>query len=299
MSDGAPKIESPGFYFLPARIYHADPCPEPSLSSSIGNLILERSPAHAFVRHPRFTVQKPEKPHVDRDWGSAVHKLALGAGPEIAVVHAENWTTKEPQLARKAAYAAGEVPLLVGDYDEAKKAAAILRAHLIDEIGPKFDAELVMAWHEGDHWCRTMIDAASPDKFRVVDIKTTGVCAKPNEDLDRHIDNQGYDFQHGFIERGLDALHPDGRGRRKFANLFQENEPPYATTFVEIPESALHFARRQVRAAINLWCSCMDSNEWPGYPRQARRYEKPAWSQNAWLAREISDPTINIDEEVT
>ena len=45
-------IGKAGIYTLSAEAYHADPCPEPSLSASIANVLLQRSPAHARIQHP-------------------------------------------------------------------------------------------------------------------------------------------------------------------------------------------------------------------------------------------------------
>ena len=51
MSD---RISEPGVYSLPDDAYHADPCPGPSLSSSVAKLMLDRSPLHAWHAHPRL-----------------------------------------------------------------------------------------------------------------------------------------------------------------------------------------------------------------------------------------------------
>jgi hypothetical protein len=288
------RIAKAGFYTMPAVEYHADPVIEPSLSRSIAEKLLDACPAKAFVAHPRLSPwpAKRETANPTRDWGSVVHKLGLGAGPEIAVIHAESWSKKVDQEARRAAYDAGEVPILAGDYEEAKIAAKILREHLCEIVGAKFDAEMVLVWREGRAWCRTMLDALSADRLITVDVKTTGISCNPNADLMRHMDSQGYDFQAAFHSRALDALHPEGRGRRKFKQLWQENEPPYLTSCTDVPEAVLHMMRRQVVASINIWTRCMDTGEWPGYPRAPVRFEKPAYSEAALLAREMADPEL-------
>lgn len=289
-------ISKPGFYpNLPAEEYHADPVIEPSLSSSIGRIALDKSLEHARAKHPRLTPQEPQEPHWSRDWGSAVHRLALGAGPDIAVVDAENWKEKASQQARKAAYAAGQTPLLRGTFDEAVKAAARLRSHLTAIVGEDFDAELVAVWRERSQWCRSMLDVVSLDRRVVVDLKTTGVCVRPGFDLMRKIDGDGYDFQLAFQERGLDALDPDNRGRRKLHLLFQENEPPYATSCTEITEGALALMRKHVIASINLWVQARETGDWPGYDRAPARYEKPSWSESALLERELANPHLYED----
>jgi hypothetical protein len=44
------------------------------------------------------------------DFGKAAHKEALGVGPELVVVDADNWMTKAAKEAKAAAYADGSVP---------------------------------------------------------------------------------------------------------------------------------------------------------------------------------------------
>lgn len=295
-------ITEPGFYRLPAVAYHADPAPIPSLSSSVADAIVNQSCEHGKEKHVRLTKQPPQKPVPIRDWGSAVHRIVLGVGPNISVVYADNWQTKEPQQARKAAYAAGEIPMLADDMEEIEqRAAPRLRAALESLLGKaivpvEFHPELAMFWREGKQWGRTMIDAASTNLCRIVDIKTSGMVMRPDENLDRHISNESMDFQHAFIAKGLDKLDPDGIGRRKHFNLFQEQSRPYAVSCKEITEGALHICGRQVRAAFNYWNRCMLSGEWPGYVESPVPYEMPGWKSAAWMKRENFDRSIDIDE---
>ena len=39
---------------ISAEAYHADPAPEPSLSSSVAKILVNLSPAHARIAHPRL-----------------------------------------------------------------------------------------------------------------------------------------------------------------------------------------------------------------------------------------------------
>ena len=42
------------YYDMTTDEYHADPCPEPSLSASIAETIWRESPNHARNEHPRL-----------------------------------------------------------------------------------------------------------------------------------------------------------------------------------------------------------------------------------------------------
>ena len=48
-------ITEPGIYTVAARDYHADCCPEPSLSSSLVKMICLSSALHAWQAHPRLS----------------------------------------------------------------------------------------------------------------------------------------------------------------------------------------------------------------------------------------------------
>jgi hypothetical protein len=92
----------PGIYTdMTAADYHADPCPNPSLTQSVAKVLLQRSPLHAWHAHPRLN---PDYQHDDAtkfDIGNIAHKMLLGRGKEIVVLEAS--TTGAPRPPRKRA----------------------------------------------------------------------------------------------------------------------------------------------------------------------------------------------------
>ena len=69
--------------------YHADVgSPVPSLSSSIANVLISRSPLHAWMAHPRLNPDwRPEPWNKRLDFGTFAHKLLLeGNEDAIAVI---------------------------------------------------------------------------------------------------------------------------------------------------------------------------------------------------------------------
>jgi hypothetical protein len=274
------KIDKPGVYDgFPEAEYHADPCPTPSLSSSVAKCLVEQSPLHAKSKHPRLTAQEPKDPSRPRDVGSAVHVLALGVGQGLAVIDADSYQGGDAKKARKAAYAAGKIPLLSDEYDLASGMAAILRPVIRQFLPGEFFPERVIAWREGDVWCRTMIDAT--DMRTVIDIKTTEASCSPDS-VCKRFNEDAQDIQAAFIERGLDALDPDGRGRRKFVFIYQEQSPPHAVTPLIVSEASLHVARFGVEYAISMWGDCLARNSWPGYA--ATRSEPKPWVEQRRMA---------------
>lgn len=85
---------TPGFvHGMPDKIYHADPCPTPSLSSSLVKLMEATSPKKAWAAHPRLNPPPPGATDDDPkfDLGTAAHALFLeGADEKVVEVLADS-----------------------------------------------------------------------------------------------------------------------------------------------------------------------------------------------------------------
>ena len=161
---------------IPEADYHADPCPAPSLSSSIAKLLLERPPYWAWAAHPKLNPEwKPAEPKVAFDIGSAAHALLLEEGAGIEMVEADNWLTKAAKEQRDALRAKGITPILTKDFERtlemSRTATAFLASYGIDVS--KTDNECTMISEVDGVLCRTRADIFMPG--RIIDYKTTGV----------------------------------------------------------------------------------------------------------------------------
>lgn len=274
--------------------YVADPCPEPSLSASIASILVNRSPAHAYAAHPRLTPSPKAEWSAAANFGSAVHSLVFG-GPKVQRYGYADWRKKEAQEDRANCLKGGEIPLLLHEYDEAKKIATATAFTLEKIVGDYrgLEMERTVIWQEGKAWCRVRPDAMTPDRRTVVDLKVTGVDLG-NGGANRQFFNQGYDMQAAFLERGLDAHDPDGAGKRWIIYLFVEREAPHAALPVLVSESTLMIARKKFNAALNLWRECTTSKRWPAYPLELTSSVMPGWQEQAWLARELAGD-VNVE----
>jgi hypothetical protein len=292
------KLIQPGIYRDVAAVdYFADPCPTPSLTQSIAKILLERSPAHARLEHPKLA-----PPHADDDEpaekyekvkaiGNAAHALLIGRGKELAVLDFDSFRKDKAKEARDEAEAAGKTPVL---FKHKQIAADMVMAARLQMDGhpaaPLFRqgaGEVVLAWKEGDLWFRAMVDWLHDDLTKVDDYKTTGLCCAPHVVADRP-GEMGWDIQAAMIERGLDALDPDGAGRRRFRFINQENEPPFALTVIEISESDMTMGRKKLAMAVDIWSRCMASSEWPAYPAETVLSRPRGWTEARWLEREVA-----------
>lgn len=289
-------IREPGIYTdMEPEEYFTDPCPLPSLTQSIAKILIEQSPAHAKLAHPRFVPPFPdddadaEKYVAAQAIGNVAHAAMLGRGRRIANADFRDWKTKEARLYRDTAVQAGMIPILAKHAKHAERMVLAARDQLeAAGHGTAFrhgDAEVVLAWREGDIWLRTMIDWLHSET-RVYDYKTTGLSVAPHIVIDRP-SLEGWDIQAAMHERGLDALDPAGAGRRKFFYVNQENAPPYALTVVEISRHDLDLGRSKLEHAIEIWCRCVTSDTWPLYPAETITSHPRGWTETKWTEREL------------
>lgn len=294
------QISEPGLYpDVPEADYHGDPCPAPSLSSSICKLIVSRSPLHAWYEHPRLRptrADEPEKFSRAKIIGTAAHKMLLGKGRDIVEIAAEDYKTKGAQQARDAALAAGKTPMLSDDMASVRTLVEAAR----DGIS---GTELAGAFNEGaaeltgvcrdqfGNWRRIRVDwlpAASMKGGHIlaVDVKTTATSAAP-EDWQRTAFDMGYDIQAAFYSEVLAALLPDVR-TVAFKFLTIEQEPPYGVTVNEFSGQAQFEATELVELGSRMWAECLRRGEWPGYPRETTHMDPPKWRSERAEIRKLA-----------
>lgn len=284
------QITNPGvFYDFPVDDYFEDPCPGPSLTQSIAKILIDRSPLHAWHAHPRLN---PDYEHDDDkkfDLGNTVHRLLTGRGPKIVPLDFPNWQTRASKEAREEAIKAGCQPILREQYERAAEMrdAAIRQLRAAGLAAPFSEGagEVVMAAQDGGVWLRTMIDwMEHTESFW--DYKSTGLSIAPHS-LSMVAANAGWDVQAAFHERIIDAIDPNGAGRRTFRFVAQEDEPPFAISILEMDGHWMTMGRKKVQHAIDIWTDCIKHNRWPAYPTDILRLEYPGWKETRWLEREI------------
>ena len=157
------KISEPGIYDIPADDYHADPTPEPSLSSSIAKVLIARTPRHARLQHPRLNPNFERSHNKKYDIGIAAHAMLLEGEDVFVEVDARDFKSDAAKEARDAAYAAGKTPLLPHQIETVgamnKAAHAQLDRH--EEARGIFDhgkAEQTIIWQEAGIWCKARPD---------------------------------------------------------------------------------------------------------------------------------------------
>lgn len=276
------SITEPGVYDLPSDVYHADPVPGGSLSSTEARLLL---PPSCPARY-RYTKDNGEEPKREYDFGSVAHKLVLGAGGEVVVVDADNWRTKAAKAERDDAYAAGHVPLLAHEYEQAVEMSTVLAKHPIAAAlfrPGTGQPERSLFWRDDPTgvWRRALLDWL-PDpvpgrRLIIPDYKTCN-SAEPDA-VARAVADHRYQVQAAWYLAGAHALGLAGDDAA-FVFVFQEKTPPYLVEVAELDMTALRIGDAMARRAIDTYCACVAAGRWPGYHDDVAVVSLPPYAEN-------------------
>jgi len=272
-------ILMPGVYRgINATRYHSDPAPAPSLSNSIIGPLLNKSPRHAMLQHPRLNASYERTDNSVFDLGRAAHSLLLEGEDIASVIDADDWRTKAAKDARDEARANGLVPLLKHQHEQATAMVKAAREFVASTqhagIFSDGHGEQAMVWEMDGIYCRALVDWLTEDRSLVIDYKTTGADC-PQAWMRGHMVQHGYDTQAEFTKLGLNHL---GHHGAKFLFLVQETEAPHMCYFVEPSESMAAVAVSKITRATKLWRECLSQNKWPGYQKTPYEAEAAAWS---------------------
>lgn len=296
------QITEPGVYDIPADVYHADPIPGGSLSSSGARKLLPPS-CPALYRYER---DNPPTPKRVFEIGHAAHKLVLGSGPELVRIDADEWRSNAVKAQVAEARDRGAVPLKPAEWDQVHAMAEAIRTHPIASAlfqpghgntpgnhGGKAEQTLIWQDRQTGVWLRAMLDwlpyytiavtqgTRHSSRLIVPEYKTCRSAAP--DTLDRTIEEHGYHIQAAWNLGGIQALHP-GLAQAVWVWVWQEKTPPYLITVAQPTEIALRIGRDKAREAIGIYAQCVTTGQWPGYSDDGvELVGLPPWVENAYL----------------
>lgn len=111
----------------------------------------------------------------------------------------------------------------------------------------------------------------------LVDLKTTA-SAHPGR-FARDVFNYNYDLQAAWYLDLYNAA--TGENRTDFAHIVQENFPPYETRVPVLGRRFVERGRLRYRAALELYCRCVCSGQWPGYDSSGTQW--PITEPEEWM----------------
>lgn len=290
--------------------YLSDPCPAPSLSSSIAHALVTRSPLHAACDHPRLRGDAQQiitrRKAKAADVGTVAHDLLLGGEGKLCVIDPtdypakttgaipKGWTNDAIKSAAEKARANGLTPLLPWDMAAARLMAKEARRYIREEsvVPGLFDdgeGELTCIVEHAGIWMRCRPDWMS-DRY-VVHYKTTQASAEPGAFSRGIVKSMGYDFSMEFY-RACIAVHDAAAGpvhERRHLMLVQEQDAPYACSLVDLSAAKSAVVAPKVEQAIEVWRTCCESGTWPGYSGAVFSVEPQLW--------ELDDVEITYGQE--
>jgi PDDEXK-like domain of unknown function (DUF3799) len=256
-------VTRPGRYDgMPNAVYHADPVPEGSLSSTGAKKLLPPS-CPALFRY------RPDKTSRRFDLGSAAHSMVLGAGDPLHVIDAPDWKKKAPREEAAQAAAAGRIPVLAAQHDRIKAMAAAIVNHATARqlLAPGSGmAEQSVFWHQPEYglWRRARIDWLpwGANGLVILPDYKTAASASP-EAFSRAAANYGYHQQGAWYGDAVQFLMPGVEVRYCF--VVQEIDPPYLVETYYLHPADLDEGAGRNREAMEIYRDCTASGVWPGY----------------------------------
>lgn len=287
------SITEPGIYpDMPAEVYHADPAPDGSLSSTWARKLMEPAGPAKFIHERR----NPPPPKKVFEFGQAAHTLVLGVGQQLVEIPDNLLSTdggvrsKEAKAWAQEARERGEVPLKPVEYQQVHDMAAALQQHreandLLTSEGTQTELSTFRIDPETGMWLRCRFDAVSPEG--VIDYKTI-VDADPGKFARDTAHRLGYHQQDAWYRDQAKEL---GITVGPLRFILQEKTAPYLVSVVHLDDDYLDIGRRRNRTAIELFAKCLATDEWPGYTG-TRIVGPPKWLVDAddeELSNDIAD----------
>lgn len=276
-------------------VYHADGFrpDHPTLSASLINVLLNKSPKHAWYGHPRLNPDWQRHDDSKFDVGSAVHDVFLEGKQVVDVIDADSWRSKEAKQQRDESRALGRIPLLTDQFVQVEEIVAAIYRQLNSRTDdPRLFAggkpEQTIVWDEDGVACRARLDYLNDDHTLISDLKTTKASANPEQWV-RTMYGMGCDVQVALYRRAVASLHPERFLPPEFLYCVVEVDPPYALSVFSLGASALELADAKIDHALSIWARCLTSGEWPAYSSAVAVVEAPGWEMARWMEREARD----------
>lgn len=272
----------------------------PRLHQSIAAEMLNRSPLHAW--HKAFGKKEPEEYDRRKTLGSIAHALLFG-GKDIVPIAAENWRTNAAKEARDGAIAAGKLPILAAEYEEAQMLVRIATEKLAERSWARRansrqrmpllltgQSEITAIWSSriGRVLCEGRIDhlIVPPPRSRktlralILDFKFCN--SADRKTCENKFVDYGYDIQEAAYREAVETIFPKLAGRVDSLYIFIETEAPYAVRVMPLAGSMRASGEYRWAKACELWGEYLKrygmEKPWPEFEDDFAPAELPAWA---------------------
>ena len=274
---------------MPAKVYHADPCPTPSLSSSMASALLNETEEEAMLASRRINPNYEEEEGSDSmDFGTLGHDFILkGARGTYEVVPYDDFRTADAKAMRDHIQARGLIALNrtteARCVDKLNAMKLALRRQLDDHrdwsgLMVSGKAEQAIFAKDGDIWLRAMADWLD-DKYPdvVVDYKTT---AQTFDKWERDLWAEDKIMQNPHYLNTISLA--SGRQYKKFIWVVQRTVAPYQIVVVEYAPEVMEDVLMRYSMAKLRFSRCLKTGIWRGQPPYTRVSYPPKWIMDKW-----------------
>ena len=263
-------------------VYHADPCDEPSLSSTIAADLLKYTPRHIWSANKRLNPDYEEEQSDAKDKGKTLHDLILLGENKAEILDFPDWRTKLAREAKKAAIESGKIPILKEKWPEYEK----IRTALFEQISLHkehsdalkkglFEASLFVKIN--GMFCRCRFDHVDFDTDWIDDYKTTGQSIE--QWINGELFSEAKDIQAAHYSKCYEAH--TGRKPKGFRYVVQETFAPYCMAIVELDIHAFDVANESWGWSFQQWEKLIKTppENWKGYSKKTYWASIPSWAE--------------------
>lgn len=153
--------------------------------------------------------------------------------------------------------------------------AALMRDPEIAAIFAEGDSEVTVRWTDADTGlqCKARPDRWNKRLRTMADLKTALDASE--RAFGRAVVNYGYDIAHAHYCEGAKEC---GEPVDKYVFVVQEKCKPYLVARYELDAAAEARGYEIRERGMQLMADCMESNDWPGYPRGIQPLALPGWA---------------------
>lgn len=285
---------------MPEDVYHADPCPEPSLSSGMAQALIEKTEEEAMLENQRLNPDYEPRQSDAMDFGNIAHQMILLGEECFEVAPYDSWRKNDAKAAREDIKSRGLIALNESTksiVDDVLKMRDSLRRQLDDHR----DFPGLMADGAGEQsgfakdssgiWHRARFDWLD-EKFPdvIVDYKTTGIGFEQWEK--GQLWAEGKYMQNPHYRNVLDLIRGKNAPPSKFIWVVQQVKKPYHVRVFEIDDGYMSMVEARYNLAKLKFAHCLKTGKWRGQPPHTYHSFPPPWVESRWEIDQLNQDAL-------
>lgn len=233
--------------------------------------LLSKSPAHA-----RYAMDNPTAPSTSMQLGTALHGLVLERKTDFVVMPESAKGNTNAAKAVKADFLLSNSGKIILSHDEAEKVTAMKTSVFNCKTAENLlkivtETEKNILWTENGVEFKARLDGECP--LGIIDLKSTQDASA--DEFERSIYKYGYHIQAAHYLAGAAA---NGLPCENFYIIAVENAAPHCAAVYQLDHKAIEVGEKERQRLIALYCECMASGVWPGYPDKIQSVTLPKWA---------------------